>query len=105
MKKRRKPWDCIALGKSDQEIGRALNYSASSILWWRKKNGLPPNPRKRKYDEDKLLELYAEGYSDAKIAAELGCCRDVVFNFRQRNELPALHGIGGRLRKRGAGNA
>lgn len=83
-------------GKSDSEIAEVMGCYASVVRLWRKRSNLPINikPRKKKvgkprFDWDKGRELYDQGMSDGQVAKILGCNKNSVQKWRERNHLPA----------------
>ena len=73
-------------GLNDREIAEQLFVSESTIYYWRKKQGLPPN----KKDNWKIrYKLYQQGLNDKQIAMQLNVTPDCIFTWRKRNNLPA----------------
>ncbi len=80
------------LGLSDQQIANIFLISKSSIYYWRKKNGLQCNDKRRgsrleKEEEEFRLKLWEENYSDEEIANATGLTKQSVIFWRTRRNL------------------
>lgn len=83
-------------GKNDHEIGRTLGFSDSTIWAWRKRRGLEANAshggRPKAMTEElcrRAREMYDAGAHDPDIAEALQVDRQVIFDWRKKNDLPA----------------
>lgn len=86
-------------GMNDAEIGATLFLTPTTIVYWRQKNGLPPNrPRDTltKQDLEIMERMYQARASDSQIAKEIGRCVSTIRSWRQRNGLPGNYGKGGK---------
>ena len=86
-------------GLNDKEIGARLFLTPKTIVYWRQKNGLPPNrPRDTltKQDLEVMEQMYHARASDSQIAKEIGRCVSTVRSWRRRNSLPGNYGKGGK---------
>lgn len=86
-------------GLNDKEIGDRLFLAPETIVYWRQKNGLPPNrPRDTltKQDLEIMERMYQARASDSQIAKEIGRCVSTVRSWRRRNDLPGNFGRGGK---------
>lgn len=79
----------VKQGYMDSEIARIFgNVSANAIYYWRKKFGIKTSfsyEKISKMDHDMLRELFDLGWSDYKIAKELGVSPCSVFNYRKNH--------------------
>lgn len=82
-------------GLYDTEISKIVGCSAQTIHNWRQDKGLPPNGSahgpKYRLDWEHAMKLYEQGYSDRRIAQELGCNYKSVNKWRRKNNLPSKH--------------
>lgn len=75
-------------GKLDTEIALELKVSRSAITYWRKKLNLKSKfkySKISKIDNLKFEKLFNLGFSDYKIAKELGMSSDGVYSHRMRH--------------------
>lgn len=80
-------------GGTDGEIAAATGCSKSTVVSWRRRNGLPPNPAppvEPWYDREVLMALYRKGYSDKRISMLIGCSATTVGRWRAKNNLPMV---------------
>lgn len=86
-------------GLNDKEIGDRLFLTPTTIVYWRKKNGLHPNWARNNLTEQELEimeRMYRARASDSQIANEIGRCVSTVRSWRRRNDLPGNFGRGGK---------
>ena len=86
-------------GLNDKEIGDRIFLTPTTIVYWRKKNGLRPNrPRDTltKQDLEIMERMYQARASDSQIAKEIGRCVSTIRSWRRRNGLPGNYGKGGK---------
>lgn len=77
---------------TDQQLANIFLVNKSSISYWRKKNGLQCNdkrkePRLEKKDLELRLKLFNENYSDEEIAIATGLSREAIALWRWKNNL------------------
>lgn len=90
-------------GFLDQEIANKVHCVRMTIVLFRKRHGLPPNPRNRnqrglssescermdkEFDEELAFRLWENGLNDAEAAKEIGCRQTAMYYFRHKNDLP-----------------
>lgn len=75
-------------GKTDQEIAKENNCTASAVRNWRARLGLPRNEVKSTKD-DARYALWVNGKTDQEIAQETGFSLSCIQNWRQRKKLLA----------------
>jgi len=79
---------------TDTEIARTLGCTMPTILYWRRKRGLPPNYEYRKgplSEEEEILRasLWGELLHDKEIAEKLGLSRgDIICKWRHCRGIP-----------------
>lgn len=88
MAERRRLYD---LGLSDRQVAARQGLDCSTILGWRKRQGLPPRKAHTvlPWEEEKRLALYKLRWSDGKIAKECGCHPTSIYEWRKSRNLPA----------------
>lgn len=80
------------LGLTDQQLANIFLINKGSIYYWRKKNGLQCNdkrkePRLEKKDLEFRLKLINENYSDEEIAIVTGLSKGSITSWRLQNNL------------------
>lgn len=70
---------------------RAQMYTPSPNPPIEEKDPIPPKskPRKKKYTDEQLFELWQQGLTDPQIAAKVGVTKAVIFKWRDLMEVPA----------------
>lgn len=76
-------------GKTDREIAELSGSTLKSIRAWRHYHKLRVNDErsKKRYDRDRMMELWKAGLNDSQIARELGCNSNTVGKWREKNGL------------------
>lgn len=81
-------------GLSDVKIAKRMGLGTNAIQYWRQKFNLPPHvlfslvPFSREQRAERR-RLHALGYSDSRIAREVGVRHSTVTKWRERRHLPA----------------
>lgn len=87
--------DLYEVGLNDSQISRLTHTNISSVLQWRRKNGLSANSRGRPFDDDReRMILYEKGLNDAEIASLEFVTVGAIFDWRKRRGLPPNCGPG-----------
>lgn len=76
---------------NDTENANKIGVTRDSVIKWRHSNGLPVYNRADSIDMDEFYRLYNMGYTDARIAFELGKTNMGVFFYRKRHGIPTNH--------------
>ncbi len=79
-------------GLNDSAIADMIGITQEGVSAWRRRQGLPPNKRRR-HLKDNRLELYKQGLSDEQIARKLNLSTTSITSWRSRRGLDAINGI------------
>ena len=74
-------------GLSDTEIGERIYLTQPGVVYWRKRNGLPPNrkPRPARLDYARMRQLLDSGLQPKQVAARMGCSGQSVYDLVKRD--------------------